>query len=404
MPDEDVVITGSWEKVIPPKYSVTYEYTGEIPAGAPALPETVEYEAGASVTIAAAPTLEGYTFSGWSKTDFTMPGEDVVITGSWTAIVQPPADTPIMPSAPSVGSETVTKPDGSTTTTTSTADGSKGSTTVKPDGSVEAEAKLSAGAVANAVAKGESVKLPIPELNAGTDSESAPVITISTGSMLQVRVEIPVAEVNTSTVAVLVMPDGSEKIVKNCAPTEEGLELAVPDGAVVKVVDNATHFDDVHNKEHWGKEAINFASARELMLGVGSDSFSPDTTTTRGMVFTVLARYADHDTTADAGEHWHTPGIDWAMANGVSDGSDPDGTVTREQIITMLWRYAGSPTATGSYDSFVDAAEVSDWASEAIRWAVSIGLIQGRGANDIAPKDSATRAEFTQMLYKFCIG
>lgn len=320
-----------------------------------------------------------------------------------TSSVTPPVVPPAAPSVTPDSSETVTNPDGSTTTNTSTSDGSKGNTTMKPDGSVEAEVQLSGAAIANAAAKGECVTLPIPEMTAGVDSESAPVITINTGVELPVRVEIPVREASIATVAVLVLPDGSEKIVKDCAPTEDGLELSVTDGAVVKVVDNVTHFDDVHDVEHWGEDAIDFASARELMQGVGGDSFSPDTTTTRGMVFTVLARYADHDTTTDAGVHWHVPGTDWAIANGVSDGSDPEDIVTREQIVTMLWRYAGSPAVSGSYDSFTDADEVSDWASAAVRWAVSIGLIRGRGENNIAPKDSATRAEFSQMLYKFCV-
>ncbi len=83
MPAEDVTICGSWEKI--PTYTVTYIYEGEIPANAPALPvDGNAYYAGDAVTVAAEPTLEGYTFSGWDKTDFEMPAEDVVIYGSWT--------------------------------------------------------------------------------------------------------------------------------------------------------------------------------------------------------------------------------------------------------------------------------------------------------------------------------
>ncbi len=90
MPAEAVVITGSWEKNPEPKYPVSYEYTGEVPAGAPELPATVSYEAGEAVTVAAEPYLDGYTFSGWSKQDFAMPAEAVVITGSWTKKAPPP--------------------------------------------------------------------------------------------------------------------------------------------------------------------------------------------------------------------------------------------------------------------------------------------------------------------------
>ena len=74
-----------------PTYKVTYEYTGDVPTGAPALPDEVSYKAGDIVTVALAPTLDGYEFSGWTTTDanvsdgsFTMPSKEVKLTGSWT--------------------------------------------------------------------------------------------------------------------------------------------------------------------------------------------------------------------------------------------------------------------------------------------------------------------------------
>ena len=115
MPAEAVVIQGSWTKIVPPappaptKYPVSYEYAGEIPADAPALPAAAEYEAGEAVTVAAAPELEGYTFSGWSRTDFTMPGEAVVIQGSWTRIVPPAPPEPPAPPVKETGALTISK-------------------------------------------------------------------------------------------------------------------------------------------------------------------------------------------------------------------------------------------------------------------------------------------------------
>ena len=64
-------------------YTVRYDYVGEVPAGAPEAPANQTYKAGQFVQVAEAPGLENYTFSGWSRTDFTMPAEDVVIVGSW---------------------------------------------------------------------------------------------------------------------------------------------------------------------------------------------------------------------------------------------------------------------------------------------------------------------------------
>ena len=92
----DTVYTYTYETAPEPeptKYNVTYRYTGSVPAGAPAVPVAKQYAEGDSVTVASAPTLAGYTFSGWSRNgSFTMPGEDVVITGSWTPIEPTPDD------------------------------------------------------------------------------------------------------------------------------------------------------------------------------------------------------------------------------------------------------------------------------------------------------------------------
>lgn len=66
-------------------YDVTYAYTGTVPADASALPEKAAVKYGASVTVAEAATAKGHTFSGWSTGDFTMPAQDVEITGSFTA-------------------------------------------------------------------------------------------------------------------------------------------------------------------------------------------------------------------------------------------------------------------------------------------------------------------------------
>lgn len=73
-----------------PRYKVTYEYTGTVPTGAPELPKEASYKAGVPVTVADAPTLAGYEFSGWTTSDanitngsFTMPSNKVTLTGSW---------------------------------------------------------------------------------------------------------------------------------------------------------------------------------------------------------------------------------------------------------------------------------------------------------------------------------
>ncbi|MBR0468490.1 MAG: InlB B-repeat-containing protein, partial [Mogibacterium sp.] len=101
MPDEDVEITGSWTADEPVEYTVTYRYTGNIPTNAPAVPAPATYAAGDTVTVAAVPTLAGYTFNGWSRSgSFEMPEADVTITGSWTANNNPPDNPPDNPPGP----------------------------------------------------------------------------------------------------------------------------------------------------------------------------------------------------------------------------------------------------------------------------------------------------------------
>ncbi len=111
---------------------------------------------------------------------------------------------------------------------------------------------------------------------------------------------------------------------------------------------------------------------------------------------TVLARFDGHDT--EGGSVWYEKGMEWAKTNGVSDGSNPDGNITREQFAAMLYRYAGSPAVSGSIDHFTDARKVSSYATDAVRWAVSTGIIGGT----LAPQSNATRAQVATMLMRFC--
>ena len=157
-------------------------------------------------------------------------------------------------------------------------------------------------------------------------------------------------------------------------------------------------FTDVKPTD-WYSEAVAYTVEAGLMNGTGSGKFSPQATTTRGMLMTVLARMDGVDTTG--GADWYTKGMEWAKREGVSDGTNPELPITREQLAAMLYRYAGSP-AVGSYTlNFRDADKVSDWALDAMRWAVKNGVVSGKGNQTLDPTGCATRAEVAQMLYNF---
>lgn len=157
-------------------------------------------------------------------------------------------------------------------------------------------------------------------------------------------------------------------------------------------------FSDV-DKSDWFADAVAYVTDKGLMNGTGSDTFSPNASTTRGMLMTVLARYAGEDTTGST--PWYQKGMEWAKANGVSDGTNPEVNITREQLVTMLYRYAGSPAASGSLDNFSDAASVSSYAVNAMQWAVANGIVNGSNGK-LNPKNNATRAEVAAILMRFC--
>ena len=157
-------------------------------------------------------------------------------------------------------------------------------------------------------------------------------------------------------------------------------------------------FDDVKPTE-WYADAVRCVVEKGLMSGTGTDAFSPDGTTTRGMLMTILARYAGADTTG--GANWYEKGMAWAQSAGISDGRAPEAGITREQLITMLYRYADAPEAGGTLDAFADADTVSAYAADAMRWAAANGIVNGSHSR-LNPQGNATRAQAAAMLMRFC--
>ena len=300
-------------------------------------------------------------------------------------------------SAPASGgavgkTETVTNADGSTTKTETKPDGTTVETTTKPDGSTTVAETKPDGSVSTVEkrADGTEIKTAQPVSGEITASVSVPKSVGST------RVDIPVSKPTGSMVAVIVHPDGTEEIVRGSVVTETGIALRAEGNVRLKVIDNAKSFNDM--ADHWAKDAVEFASSRELFNGVGNDAFGPDRSMTRGMVSTVLARLAGADTAG--GETWYAKGTAWAVENGISDGTNPEQPVTREQLAAMLYRYAGSPAVSGEL-SFDDTTVISIWAYDAVRWCVDNGILNGVGGNRMTPQDLAQRGQVAAMLMRF---
>lgn len=317
---------------------------------------------------------------------------------------------------PGTKTDTVKNPDGSTTKTETKADGSKTETTTASSGggstgttvtktdakgntTTEASAKLSDRDVKEAQEKGEAVTVPVKGIAAAKDANAATKIKIDVpNNANKTTVEIPVENVTSGTVAVIVHEDGTEELVKDSKPTEHGVQLELSGSTTVKIIDNSKTFDDT--KDHWSRDEVNFVAARDLFNGVGGNRFGVSEPMTRGMVNTVLARLAGVDTTPGQGQAWYEVGTDWAKKNGISDGTNPTAPVTREQLATLLYRYAGSPSVSGTLHA-ADAASVSDYAEDALLWANQNGIVNGVGSNTIAPKDNAQRAQVAAMLARY---
>ena len=237
------------------------------------------------------------------------------------------------------------------------------------------------------------------------DAAHAATLTVDLPDGLEeiIEVEIPVEGVTAADVVYLVGEDGEE--LELTGMTERGLTIALDGDAVLKIVRVKTAFEDVA-EDYWGAEAVTFMAARGLMRGVNSKDFAPAATMDRAQITTVLYRLMgelDFETTAaftDVEEgQWYTDAINWAAEFGVVEGygetfgvADP---VTREQIAVMLWRLFG---AAEEEEEAVETG-ASEWAADAMSWAVNNGLLQGDG-HGYNPQGEASRAEVATLLMR----
>ena len=156
-----------------------------------------------------------------------------------------------------------------------------------------------------------------------------------------------------------------------------------------------------------------------LFNGLSVTTFAPDAAMTRAMIVTVLWRYtgSPQGGTAPFSDvkdgSWYAEAVAWAnqnrIVNGVGHGCfDPDGNVTREQLATILYRFAcwekHNTGGRAELLSFHDAGFVSSWALDAVRWAISAGIIEGSkeiGRLMLLPDGNATRAQVAAMLMRY---
>ena len=175
-------------------------------------------------------------------------------------------------------------------------------------------------------------------------------------------------------------------------------------------------FIDV-DPDSWYYGAVEYAYENGLMNGVAADQFAPQTTLTRAMMAAVLANLENGSANTSgsfsdvADGAWYADAVNWAAENGIVNGYEdgtfrPDAPLTREQMAAFLYNYAAykgyDVSATNDLAQFSDAAQVSSWAADVVKWAVGADLLHGVGDDKLAPTGTATRAEVAAILANFC--
>lgn len=174
---------------------------------------------------------------------------------------------------------------------------------------------------------------------------------------------------------------------------------------------------DMPPESNWAHAGIDYCMEQGLMVGLGNGKFEPSASMTRAMLVSVLYRVAgapdvsDLTTTfTDLTQAWYQDAVVWAYNTGVTAGLNettfaPNAVVTREQIVAMLYRFAAlteEPEIWPELEGYTDAARISLWAQEAMRWAVANGILYGETETTLVPGGNATRAQVAAILTRYC--
>ena len=237
------------------------------------------------------------------------------------------------------------------------------------------------------------------------DSDNGTVTTSRTRASKGLTITLTVKADEGYELNVLTVTDKNGNEIKLTDKGDSKYTFAMPASAVTveasfaaKSVENELPFTDV-DVDDWFYSAVKYVYDNDLMNGTSATQFSPFMTTSRAMILTILARYNGVDTST--GATWYEAGVAWAVENGVSDGTNLEAAVSREQLVTMLWRLVGSPVIECDLTAYPDSGSVSDWAAQAMAWAVDTGIIIGTGAGTLNPQGNATRAEVAAVLARF---
>ena len=357
------------EIIAPVRYNVTFNAgEGAFANGQSTKPVLTNYSGELDVDTVEEPTRSGYDFEGWANED------EEVVSGTYTFT----ADTTLHAVWDRRSSGGSSGGSGSSTYSVSVSSVDNGSVSVSPRNASEG------ATVTITVTPDEGYELDTLTV---TDKDGNNIRLTSAGDGKYT----------------FTMPDS--RVTVNATFTE-----------VEDVPEQVGSFTDV-NTDDWFAEAVQYMLDNEMMNGTSATTFGPNTTTTRGMIVTILYRLeGEPDAAASsftdvASNMYYADAINWAAANGIVNGITtttfgPDNAITREQMAAILYRYAQykgyDVTASNDLGSYTDASQISAYATTAMQWANAEGLITGNTTTTINPIGNATRAEVSTILMRFC--
>ncbi len=218
-----------------------------------------------------------------------------------------------------------------------------------------------------------------------------------------------------NTYAPYYVENGVKQYVRMSAAADGRLYFIAPADALYYMEQNKPYFDDIEN--HWAKDNINYAAARNLFNGVGEEIFDPNGKMTRAMFVTVLGRMTGVDqsefttsgfTDVPTGQ-WYSAYVEWAAKNGIVNGYGndkfgPDDPVTREQMCAIINRYIDKYgyriSEVTPKQNFNDDSKISEYAKQAVYYCQTRGLIIGKDGGNFAPQDPSTRAEVATFMMR----
>lgn len=208
------------------------------------------------------------------------------------------------------------------------------------------------------------------------------------------------------------MPDATTRVRATFSSIQANAEEELPpDTAEPAALPLPFPFLDVVPGD-WFRPAVYMVWQQGLMQGVTQTQFAPHDTLTRAMLVTILYRQKGQPPVSSATafrdlrpDAWYAPAALWARAAGIVQGTSdalflPMSPITREQIAVLLYRMDGCPPQTGM-PAFIDAANISDWALDAVQWCTAHNLLQGDPDGTFRPQQSATRAEAATILARW---